>query len=430
MYISRVTVENIRGFRQLDFDLEHGAGTGAYAGWTVFTGDNGCGKTALLKAIALALNGPNFARALQPSFQGWIRKGASAGTMSVRLISGEEDGWKGAGKTSQRVLAGIEVSAESGEGSEPTLKPMKTKGKGPTRGPWAENAGGWFSCGYGPFRRLYGESSDAMRVMSGPGPVARFATMFREDASLSEADTWLKELRYRSLDRDEFSPVLDAVTDLLNDDFMQNEMCIERIDSEGLHLRDRGGVVLPLIDMSDGYRAAIALLVDIVRHMAGVYSAGGLTQRNERGRVVVNKPGVVLVDEIDSHLHPEWQRQIGFWLKRRFPKLQFLVTTHSPIICQAADGQGIFHLPPPGSDQEPYQLSEEDYSEVVCSRPDTILLSPAFGLRHTHSPRTVARRDRYSQLRAKRSAGFTSEEEDAELERLEKELHPLLASVE
>jgi len=254
--------------------------------------------------------------------------------------------------------------------------------------------------------------------------------MFREDASLSEADTWLKELKYRSLDRNESSPILDAVTDLLNDDFMQNGMCIERIDSEGLHLRDSGGVVLPLIDMSDGYRAAIALLVDIVRHMAGVYGADGLTRRNERGRVIVSKPGVVLVDEIDSHLHPEWQRQIGFWLRERFPKVQFLMTTHSPLICQAADLRGIFHLPPPGSDEQPYQLSEEDYSEVVCSRPDTILLSPAFGLRHTHSPRTVAKRDRYSQLQAKRNAGFTSEEEDAELERLEKELHPLLASVE
>src|SRR5438132_1106565 len=64
---------------------------------------------------------------------------------------------------------------------------------------------------------------------------------------------------------------------------------------------------------------------------------------------VFDFPGVVLIDEVDSHLHPEWQRQIGFWLKRHFPKMQFIVTTHSPLICQAADVKGLFHLPAPGA---------------------------------------------------------------------------------
>ena len=252
--------------------------------------------------------------------------------------------------------------------------------------------------------------------------------MFAEDASLNECEVWMKELKFRSLDRGESSPILDALQWLLSDEFMQNGMQIERIDSEGLHLRDRSGVVLPLVDMSDGYRAALALLADIVRHMAAVYGDAGLITDNGDGRPIVGKPGVVLIDEIDSHLHPEWQRQIGFWLKGKFPEVQFLVTTHSPIICQAADLQGIFHLPPPGSDLKPFQLSEEDYAEVVHSRPDTILLSPAFGLRHTRSPGTVAKRDRFSQLKAKQSAGLTDAEENAELAGLAGELYPLFQS--
>jgi hypothetical protein len=425
MYIKRVVIENIRGFRQLDFDLEHGAGSKNYAGWTVFTGDNGSGKTALLKAIALAVNGPDLSRALQPSFQGWVRQGAGVGTIAVTLVAGEEDTWKGGGRTGQELVAGLEVVDE---GEEPTLRPKSTKKKGPKRGPWSEKAAGWFSCGYGPFRRLYGESSDAMRLMRGPGPLARFATMFREDASLTECEEWLKELKFRSLDREEDSPILEAVKDLLNDDFMQTGMSIEKIDSEGLHVRDQSGIVLPLVDMSDGYRAALALLVDIVRHMVAVYGGEHLVIRDDRGRIVVDRPGVVLIDEIDSHLHPEWQRRIGFWLKQRFPRLQFVVTTHSPLICQAADLQGIFHLPPPGSQLRPYQLEEEEYAEVVCSKPDTILLSRAFGLRHTRSPRAVAQRDRFAQLKSKKDAGFATPDEEKELARLAQELQPLFAN--
>lgn len=120
---------------------------------------------------------------------------------------------------------------------------------------------------------------------------------------------------------------------------------------------------------------------------------------------MVKRSGVVLIDEIDAHLHPEWQREIGFWLKRHFPNIQFLVTTHSPIICQAADENGLFILPEPGSDVSPRPLTGDEYRKVVASRPDTILLTPAFGLQNTRSPRAVDARARLARLQAKRRSG-------------------------
>jgi len=68
VYVKRVVLDRIKGFQSLDFTFTRPEGK--YAGWTVLTGDNAAGKTALLKAIALALVGPDIARVLQPSLRG------------------------------------------------------------------------------------------------------------------------------------------------------------------------------------------------------------------------------------------------------------------------------------------------------------------------------------------------------------------------
>ena len=122
-----------------------------------------------------------------------------------------------------------------------------------------------------------------------------------------------------------------------------------------------------------------------------------------------------LIDEIDAHLHPAWQREIGFWLKRHFPNIQFLVTTHSPIICQAADQNGLFVLPEPGSENKPRPLTDEEYTKVIASRPDTILLTPAFGLQNTRSPRAVEARAELAKLEAKKRAGAALTQAEARL---------------
>ena len=81
-----------------------------------------------------------------------------------------------------------------------------------------------------------------------------------------------------------------------------------------------------------------------------------------------------------------------------FPNIQFLVTTHSPIICQAADPNGLFVLPEPGSAVPPTPLTEQEYRRVIASRPDTILLTPAFGLQNTRSPQAVEGRVSWARL--------------------------------
>ncbi|MCL5096822.1 MAG: AAA family ATPase [Candidatus Omnitrophica bacterium] len=219
-------------------------------------------------------------------------------------------------------------------------------------------------------------------------------------------DQWLRNLKHKELENKAAErEQLALVLELLRDDLMPNKITVERVDSDGLWLKDRNGVQLAWGEMSDGYRAAAALLADIVRHLIGTYGVEGLTEKNGEGKTVVKRSGVVLIDEIDAHLHPAWQREIGFWLKRHFPHIQFLVTTHSPIICQAADPNGLFVLPAPASGDQPRPLDEQEYNKVIASRPDTILLTSAFGLKNTRSPRAVAGRAEYAKLQAKKRAG-------------------------
>jgi hypothetical protein len=145
--------------------------------------------------------------------------------------------------------------------------------------------------------------------------------------------------------------------------------------------------------------------------------------------VFVNHEGVVLIDEVDAHLHPEWQRKIGFWLKEHFPNIQFIVSTHSPLVCQAADAGRIFHLPEPGSERSPFQLSIGDYREIVRSKPDEILLSPAFGMKNTRSEKALASRERYAVLNAKARATQLTNGERQEQKQLELFVEPVEDSV-
>lgn len=405
MYISKISLKNIRGFESLEFDLDRG--DGGYAGWTVFTGSNGSGKSSLMRAIATCLVGRDTSRALEMSLQGWIREPANGKSSSISLdiVSVPGDESRRGQPTKKPFTAKLELKAN---GSEPTLvdaSPKRNKKKAVAEDTiWSNTSKGWFACGYGPFRRVFGASADAQRTMTAPRTAA-WVTLFKEEASLLEADKWMRDLDYQALEQNEEKrKERDILLEILRDDFLPQAIKIEGISSSGLLLTDANGVRLSWTAMSDGYRAALALLVDILRHMIQAFGVESLVERvNERLQIAHS--GVVLIDEIDAHLHPEWQREIGFWLKHHFPKVQFLVTSHSPIILQAADPNGLFVLPEPGSGENARALTHVEYQSVVASRPDTILRSPAFGLQNTRSKPVVEKRALYSKLQSKKRAG-------------------------
>ncbi|MDZ4722175.1 MAG: ATP-binding protein [Roseiflexaceae bacterium] len=139
MYLDRIILQNIRGFQELNFSLARP--DGSYAGWTVFTGDNGSGKSTLLKAIAICLTGRDTARALQPSFNRWVRHGAPANEGAIQLeivrVEGDDELTKQGRNPPQHFSARINL--QNG-GKETILQTdsASSKTKTPNRTIWAQ----------------------------------------------------------------------------------------------------------------------------------------------------------------------------------------------------------------------------------------------------------------------------------------------------
>jgi hypothetical protein len=130
--------------------------------------------------------------------------------------------------------------------------------------------------------------------------------------------------------------------------------------------------------MSDGYRQYIGWISDLLYHVCtGLLS----------GKKLVENRGIVLIDEIDLHLHPDWQRTVIGRMSETLPNLQFILTSHSPIVVGTLYKENVF-------------VFEEDASGASVARPvqtevhglnaDQVLTSSAFGLRSSRAPEFVA----------------------------------------
>ncbi|MFN4315675.1 MAG: AAA family ATPase [Chitinophagaceae bacterium] len=128
-------------------------------------------------------------------------------------------------------------------------------------------------------------------------------------------------------------------------------------------------------DMSLGYKSLIAWVVDFASRMYHYH-------RTKPNPFV--QPAVVLIDELDLHLHPRWQRRVIGYLTKKFPNTQFIATAHSPLIVQAAEDANLVLLKRKGS-----QVIIENEPDTIRNwRIDQILTSDLFGLSSARSEKT------------------------------------------
>lgn len=101
--------------------------------------------------------------------------------------------------------------------------------------------------------------------------------------------------------------------------------------------KDRKWMRMPINQLSDGYKSIVSLVADIAYRMAVLNPQ---LLRN----VCKETEGIVLIDEVDLHLHPTWQQRILGDLREIFPKVQFIVTTHAPAVISTVKSENIILL--------------------------------------------------------------------------------------
>ena len=141
---------------------------------------------------------------------------------------------------------------------------------------------------------------------------------------------------------------------------------MDRIDKDGSRHE------LRIEQLSEGYKIVIAMVADLAARMA---------EANPKMNDPLNTSGIVLIDEVDLHLHPRWQREILIKLTKVFPNLQFIVSTHSPVIVVgAAEISQVVNLNTINDDENLHQ------NDIQVSNVGQVLLSDLFGLKYLYSP--------------------------------------------
>lgn len=349
MYIDKLTLTNVRTFVKNELRLLHPDSKfrspkaepdgdeflvpkPKLPNVNLLLGDNGSGKTTVLQAIALASLGPAARESQLP-----LRK-------YVRFPSGKAKPAKHSAPTTVSAL--LRLHAQDGspqEWAESVLrfKPLKelerlefddSTHEASLWEPVFESQNDAFFCAaYGATRRVdAGESrhpGDAPKTSFLRGQ--RLQSIFQDSFALFPLGYWLPQLK--STNKDRYKQVVELLDHLLGPGHYRftEEM------REGEYLFERGGMRDPFRSLSDGYRAFIAWVADLLYHVC--YGCPSKKRLDESA-------GVVLVDEIDLHLHPKWQMQVVNTVARALPSMQFVLTSHSPLIASSLEWMNIITL--------------------------------------------------------------------------------------
>jgi len=302
-HIKRIEFENIRGFTNFVLNLQS---QDELRKKLVIIGRNGMGKSTILRALALALSPQSDATALLSSSQGsLITQGEKYGAIRIQVTDLVD-------ASSYNIVVNIE-----GEGNRFSLFREVDLGRKRLN---------FFVCGYGAGRSLTGVTSDKQYRQ-----IESVGSLFDYERRLLNSEITLRRL-YDFEGQKIFKPALSGIKRLLE---LSDEHDIEFQMGGGVQLSGPGfGKSIPLDAWADGYRLTFNWVIDLYGRamQAGAISEDGGIR------------GVLLVDEIEQHLHPSMQSDLINQLHEVFPELQIFATTHSPLTALGVGRENIVSL--------------------------------------------------------------------------------------
>ncbi len=320
--------------------------------WTVFIGENGTAKTTILHAIALAATGSKQVNTLAGPIASHLPDRRSKVDVEIEATFDFSERSMASEVAhphlSARERVGLKlVTLASGStslgGRAHYLQKsgnLRSKSKSdPLDGARDFHLPLWFVAGYG-IARVLPDATDAP-ALDRPS-IERIAPLFGRQglASTSFANHFLKkdaeEKRRRGTTSRMFNRVLNEAIKLGGQDLLPYIDKLELrgqggaassadlIESDRFHLREGAkSVKIPGVALSHGYQSTFAWIADLIGHVL-------LEAKDEVHTTEME--GLVLLDEIDLYLHPLWQATFVTALRRVFPKMQFIATTHSPVV--------------------------------------------------------------------------------------------------
>jgi energy-coupling factor transporter ATP-binding protein EcfA2 len=380
--IETISLHNIRLFD--DLSLEPAPPDNGSGQWLVLLGENGVGKSTLLRSFVFALGPVERPGYLPPAAFAAPWRSHGLDIDAPCYIQVRADGHLYRTRIERKNEDDIPIP------QDPPSRPLV------------------FAYGARRGSALGGANRD---VRFEPG--SEIATLFDEGASLIHAETWLLVRKYDAVDNSSGTPVqLWQTIERVLLDMLPG---VQRIFIRERRLWFEGEAIgeTLITGLSDGYLTTLGWVVDLIARWIE------LVERRKEPipeRFNEHMTGLVLIDDIDMQLHPDWQRRVIADVRKAFPRMSFVVTTHNPLTLLGARAEEI------------WQFERNDDGHVTAQRGEQLpalmtaaqILRSYFGINRTFPAPLGEKLQRLAFLVGNRRR---TEEEDAEMDRITAELH-------
>lgn len=371
MYINKLEVMNFKAFAEEEFQF--------HKSFNLVIGENGTGKTSLLRAVAIALGGwahayIKNAKNLRPIEDDEIREiqidGRFDKTKSTKIRASGSAKIVDRGDEIKDVSATWSRSRSEGNsytllqggiqyGDYPKIYNLNFDAMGSDILKYIE-AGNEFDLPLIAFyecNRLWLPDNELNAISSAKAQYSRFdpyVDCFHTGADHQAIGEWILKHELASAQQKKETPVLASIKAAA---ISALEGCIGlqfNFEEGRIVLDFESGLSIPFEHLSDGQRTILGLFCDIARRVA-------ILNPHMEAEASLKTKGVVLIDELDLHLHPKWQRKIIENLQNCFPNMQFICSTHSPFLIQSLNNGKLIQL---GKESEA-EFSDASIEDIV-----------------------------------------------------------------